>query len=71
MNEFHFVARGQCLMFDHRLRSHSPLPGVFQIHDAMHPPIDLRDIVCPTRFQQYRLSGISQRAHQGKDIFLQ
>src|SRR5438874_6579841 len=45
--------------------------GSFQVHDAMHPQIDLRNIVCAACFQQHCFSGISQRTDQWKNIFLQ
>ena len=46
-------------------------PGRLQIHNSMHPRIDLGNIVCAARFQQHGFPRVSQRRHQGQNIFLQ
>ena len=61
----------RCAMLEKRLRAHSPLPGRFQIHDAMDARIDAGDIVRAAGFDEDRVAGIGEHRHERQDIFLQ
>ena len=68
-DEFHFVALGEVLDVAPQIARTFAGGRRLQIHNAVNPRVDLRDVMCAAGFDEHGLPCVAELGHQREYVF--